>query len=265
MADDAALPPIDAAPRGWPAVVDATAGRAAAALVGAASFIRGRRIFHPHGAAFVATLAIEPGRSHGAHLLDEAGPRACTVRLSRAIGLPEGTADIWGVAIRVDQAVRGGADGPGAPEVQDLLFASVRDDDAIGRHVLVRSPSFGHRPLSTILPYRTRTGLVTLSLQAQATARGLSTLQASADAFEAGRLAFTLRVTPVGEETSRVGELTADRRLSQQEADGLRFNPFHAADDLQPAGAVNALRRRAYGASQAGRGHRGWAAEAARS
>lgn len=226
---------IDAPPAGVPRVVDATAGRLAAGALGIASLVRRRRIFHPDGIAFEGTLHIDPDEPHGARLLDEPGDRPCTIRLSRGVGLPEARPDILGVAVRVGE--------------QDLLFATVLAATGPGRHVLAPARSFADRPLSTILPHRTRDGLVVLTLGArEADARGLQTLEASAKAAESGRLTFALRAG-----STDIGYLTGSRRLSAEESETLRFNPFHAADDLQPAGSINALRRRAYRASQAAR------------
>lgn len=226
---------VDAAPAGIPHAVDATAGRLAVGAFGLASLVRRRRIFHPYGVAFEGCLHVDPATPQGARLLDEPGERACVLRLSRGVGLPEGRPDILGVALRVGD--------------QDLLFATVLGTTGPGRHVLAPARSFADRPLSTVLPYRTRDGLVVLTLQArEPDARGLQTLDASAAAVEAGRLTFALQAG-----SSAIGVLAATRRLSAEESEALRFNPYHAADDLQPAGSLNALRRRAYRASQAAR------------
>jgi hypothetical protein len=226
---------IDAPPAGIPQAVDATAGRLAAGAFGLASLIRRRRIFHPDGIAFEGAVHVDPDGLHGARLLDEPGEHRCVLRISRGVGLPDGRPDVLGVAVRV--------------EGQDLLFATVLAATGAGRHVLAPARSFADRPLSTILPYRTRDGLVVLTLRSrEPDARGLQTLEASAKAIETGRLTFAL-----GAGSSTVGHLSATRRLSAEESEALRFNPFHAADDLQPAGGLNALRRRAYKASQAAR------------
>jgi hypothetical protein len=226
---------IEAPPAGIPHAVDATAGRLAAGALGLASLIRRRRIFHPDGIAFEGSLHVDPHELQGARLLDEPGEHRCVLRISRGVGLPDGKPDVLGVAVRV--------------EGQDLLFATVLASEGPGRHVLAPARSFADRPLSTILPYRTRDGLIVLTLQArEPDARGLQTLEASAKAAEAGRLTFALRAG-----SAPIGHLSATRRLSAEESEALRFNPFNAADDLQPAGGINALRRRAYKASQAAR------------
>jgi len=229
--------------------VDATAGRAAAAALGAASFLRQRRIFHPDGVALEATLTISPERRSGSRLLDDPGEHACIVRLSRGIGLPETSPDVMGVAIRVrTEGVE-----------QDLLFASVAGDGPVGHHVLAPAATFASRPLSTVLPYRTSTSLLTLLLKVpEPDARGLSTLDASAQAFGRGSLTFELQAEVRGDGRSSVGRLTGRRLLRKEAAEDLRYNPFNAAHDLQPAGGFNAMRRRAYRSSQSGRPTTGW-------
>ena len=72
------------------------AGVSAAAVFGALSALRRRRIFHPVGAAYDATLLVHGG-GRGATLLDEPGRRRCIVRLSRAVGLREPLPDILGL------------------------------------------------------------------------------------------------------------------------------------------------------------------------
>jgi hypothetical protein len=77
------------------------------------------------------------------------------VRLSRAIGLPDGVPDIHGLAMRVHGAGAGG----------DVLLAST-GWSRLGRFVLTFGGHAGARPLSTLLPYRTASGPVLLGAQA---------------------------------------------------------------------------------------------------
>ncbi len=231
---------------GVPAVVDATAGRVAAALFGVASRVRHRRSLHPDGAGFEATLTVDPARSFGCRLLDTPREHRCVVRLSRAIGLPERRRDILGLAVRV-------LDDHGET-VQDLLFSSVAGDGRVARHVLSPARQFAGPPLSTIAPYRTPEALLTLIARGGSTEpERTTTLEQAAEAFADHVLVFALQARTDGTMTG-LGYVCADRRLSPEETEALRFNPYHAAADLQPAGLVNALRRRAYAASQRGRG-----------
>jgi len=88
----------------------------------------------------------------GAAWLDQAGRDDVLVRVSRAVGLPSGVPDFYGLAVRAPTA-----DGHG-----DLLFAST----GLGRFTrfaltVTRSP--GGRAMTTLLPYRTPVGAVLLS------------------------------------------------------------------------------------------------------
>jgi hypothetical protein len=85
--------------------------------------------------------------------LDEPGCDEVLVRRSRAIGFAEGLPDIHGLALRVP----GEAGGHG-----DILMATT-GTSRLGRFVLVAGRSPRARPMSTLLPYRTPSGPVTLA------------------------------------------------------------------------------------------------------
>jgi hypothetical protein len=233
-------------------LADSTAGRLAATALAAGSRLRRKRVFHPDGVAFRAELTVRGGAGLGPRLLDEPAVVPCTTRLSRGVGLPDGWPDILGVAVRTG----------GDRSEQDLLFATVLGDGAGGRHVLAPSRGWGERPLSTILPYRVGgAGLVTLVLRPETAHEVLPrTLEEAATVFESGELTFALAAVRPSGTSVPVGRLTGGPRLSGSDAEALRYNPFNAAHDLQPAGAINALRRRSYAASQAARLHEGRAA-----
>lgn len=226
-------------------MVDASVGRVAAALFGLASRVRGRRSLHPDGVGFEATLTIEPAGSLGSRLLDTPGEHRCIVRLSRAIGLPERSRDILGLAVRVLDGERN--------TVQDLLFSSVAGDGRLARHLLTPVRRFAGPPLSTILPYRTPHATLTLLLRGRSTEpERTATLEETGRAFTDQALVFALEARTQGTVTG-LGHLRAHHPLTQKDTEALRFNPYHASADLQPAGLINALRRRAYAASQRGR------------
>lgn len=225
-------------------LADTAAGRVAASALAVGSRLRGKRVFHPDGVAFAGELTIPGGAGLGPRLLDEPAVVPCTVRLSRGAGLPDGTPDVLGVALRTS--------GDGSP--QDLLFATVLGDGAAGRHVLAPARSWGQRPLSTVLPYRLGgAGLVTLVLHPETAGERPRTLVEAASAFETGALTFALSAIRPSGAAVAVGRLTGGPRLPAAEGEALGFNPFNAADDLQPVGPVNALRRRSYAASQQAR------------
>lgn len=109
---------------------------------------------HPRGSVVRGTLhrfGAEPRT--GAPWLDQAGEDQVLVRQSRAVGLPSPLLDIFGLAIRVP--VKGGRHG-------DLLFATT-GLGRLTRFTLTPARSPYGRPLTTLLPYRTRAGAVLLS------------------------------------------------------------------------------------------------------
>lgn len=222
-------------------LADHVVGRVAASVLAAGSRLRATRVFHPDGVAFAAELTVPGGAGLGPRLLDEPAIVPCVARLSRGIGLPTDLPDVLGVAVRT----------LGDAAQQDLLFASVLGDGGAGRHVLAPSRRWGDRPLSTILPYRVAgAGLVTFVLHPDAEGVSPGTLDDAASAFEIGALTFALTAVRPSGHAVPVGRLTGGPRLPAAEGQALRFNPFNAAKDLQPAGLVNALRRRSYAASQ---------------
>ena len=210
-------------------VVEA-AGVGAAAAFGALSAVRRRRIFHPVGTAYDATLVVHGG-SRGAALLDEPGRRPCIVRLSRGLGVREPLPDILGIAVRVPDAY-----GPGAH--QDLLMTTAGSRPVL-RSVLsvARRPDRGH--YSSVLPYRIGDGRVYVG------ARPLAPGRSGAR--------FALEVAPPLGNWDEVGVLELGARWAIEEADALRFNPLFTGGGIEPVGVLQTLRRRAYAGSQAAR------------
>jgi hypothetical protein len=202
------------------------AGAGAAALFGALSALRRRRIFHPVGTAYDATLNLRGG-SRGAALLDEAAVRPGIVRLSRGVGLREPLPDILGVAVRVPDAY-----GPGAH--QDLLMTTAGTGPVL-RSVLAFSRSIDQGHYSSVLPYRIGEGYAYVG------ARPLSPSR------------FALEVAaPLGD-WAEVGLIELRQPWDQAASDALRFNPFCTGGGIEPVGVIQTLRRRAYAASQAAR------------
>jgi hypothetical protein len=89
----------------------------------------------------------------GAAWLDDEGEDQVLVRVSRAVGLPTGVPDVFGLALRVPTA-----DG----QYGDLLFATT-GLGRLTRYTLTPARSVRGRPLTTLLPYRTSAGPVLLS------------------------------------------------------------------------------------------------------
>ena len=207
-----------------------SAGRVAAGVFGALSAVRRRRIFHPVGTAYDATLVVHGGR-RGAVLLDEPHRRACVVRLSRGVCLRAPRPDILGLALRVPDAY-----GPGAH--QDLLMATAGSGPVL-RSVLgvSRSPDRGH--YSSVLPYRIGDGYTYIG--ARPMSPGTS-----------GRR-FALEVAPPLGNWAEVGFVELGAPWDQEGSDALRFNPLFTGGGIEPVGVLQTLRRRAYAGSQAAR------------
>ncbi|MCU1497808.1 MAG: hypothetical protein JWM47_1761 [Acidimicrobiales bacterium] len=232
-----------------PRFVDATAGRAAAVVFGSLSALRHRRIFHPYGDAFGATLDVtgRETRPFGAPLLDEAGRRRCVVRISRGIGLPEPLPDFLGLAIRI-------LDAHGPDQPQDLLLVTSAEVP-IFRTALLPTSSYTARRYSSILPYRVGNtellfGARALTSEPPERARHLDELAAL---LAGGRVRFALEAATSTGPWEDIATLEVGRKLTAAESESLRYDPYNAGDNIRPAGVVNALRRRAYRASQQAR------------
>ena len=124
-----------------------------AATVSVAAARPAAKPLHPEGAVVTGRLQRFGGLSTGVAWLDEPGEDEVLLRQSRAVGLPDGAPDIFGIAIRVPA---------GAGRHGDLLFAST-GLGRVSRFVLTASRSPYRRPLTTLLPYCTPAGPVVLA------------------------------------------------------------------------------------------------------
>jgi hypothetical protein len=188
-----------------------------ASTLGAATALRGARVFHPHGRSYAAVVTVAGGLGTGAALLDRPGRHQGVVRLSRGAGLPAPLPDVEGLALRLP-----GQGVDGAP--LDLLVNSA------WRYAFV--PSVVGPTWSAILPHRTATGRLVL-LGARPEDGGFALLAAH----------------PLGP-WRQWGRLTLGAEL---DGEGLRFAPTVGAPDLQPVGLFRTLRAWSYDASQAAR------------
>lgn len=226
-------------------LVEATVGTAAAALTGVASAVRRKRVFHPDGVAFGATLRIT-GAHHGAALLDQATAHDAVVRISRGVGLPDALPDFLGLALRVVDA-----HGPG--EHQDLLFVSAGSAPVL-RHALVPVRSFDHERYSTLVPYRVGGRTVVFGARRLGD-RPEAPLQLDdlRSRTTGEGLRFALELAEPRGEWEPVGVVELGARRSDHESAALRFDPSNTGGGIEPAGVVQAVRRLAYRASQAAR------------
>jgi hypothetical protein len=220
----------------------------AAALSGAMerlSRLRGKRIFHPYGVGFAASLerldrsgAALPFHRGGAERVD------AQVRLSRAFGLPEWLPDPCGLAVRVPDAY-----GPGRH--QDLLLVSAGWAPLL-RHVPSPARDFADRPYSTLLPYRLDDELVVLGARLRRPPNRRLKL-ADLRRRRSGDLSFELHVASPGGEWRPLARLALGERLPEEETERLDFDPTNTGNGLELAGLVNRLRGPSYRGSQRGR------------
>lgn len=197
----------------------ATATRTVAAVRPAA------KPLHPRGEVTQGRLFRRGAQpATGVAWLDEPGTDDVLVRRSRAVGLPGSVPDIHGLAVRVPRPDGG---------YGDLLLATT-GWGRVTRFVLSASRSPRHRPMTTLLPYRTGRGPLLLGARA------------------IGEDCFELAVaTPEGEWTR-----FADLRLSALPAadQDVSFDPVaHRIPGLEQYDAVERLREPSYQTARASR------------
>jgi hypothetical protein len=134
--------------------VSGLGGSALAAATHALARVRSAaKPLHPVGELWEGRLERDgsPTRS-GVAWLDEPGEDAALVRLSRAVGLPDGWPDVHGLAVRV-----------AGVSPADVLFATTGTSPVL-RHLLTVSRRPRSRPMTTLLPYRAATGPIVLAV-----------------------------------------------------------------------------------------------------
>ncbi|SFC50884.1 hypothetical protein SAMN04487968_107110 [Nocardioides terrae] len=166
--------------------------------------LRHDRALHPRGTVTAATLQVDdPESALGAAL--GTGVHPARVRLSRGLGVPQPLPDVSGVAVRLDR---------GAGRV-DLLFSGTP------------------RHQSTLLPYRSGSGLLWLELERRSQTRFV---------LRERRLPRSVRTVGVLD----IGEPTGD--------DGSPYDPYlHQAPGLGPVKFFSRIREAAYVGSRRGR------------
>ena len=222
-----------------------------AAVWGALSAIRGKRIFHPDGVAYEAELHVEhDGPQTGAPLFDVPGRHKAVVRASRGAGLPEGLPDTLGLGVRICDA-----HGPGRH--QDFLINVSADLPVLHHLILPAWDGFFGQSYSSVLPYRIggQLQLVGAVPAAAERRRGRGALPELEELAALGEAAWDLVLAPpAGRWGPPVGRLRLTARLSDRVAEGLRFNPWHTGGGIRPAGPLQGIRGAAYRGSQRGSG-----------
>lgn len=194
------------------------------------SNLRKARAFHPVGSVRSATLKVSPEADvPGADFLRAAGTYRARVRLSRAIGLPSGFPDIFGLAVKVADRYGAGAD-------QDLLLATSARG-TLGRRLLVLRRDPAGAWYSSVLAYRA--GSTEFLFGAQR------------DEDVPDRIQLFV-ATPSGPWRTFAG-------LELEEAidEPTTFDPWNTGPDLVPTGLLNELRAPAYQGSRGGRSDSG--------
>lgn len=206
------------------------------------SRLRGKRIVHPHGVAFAASLTPVRAEDPGVSVLEHESE--AVVRLSRSAGLPEWLPDPCGLALRIPDAY-------GARRHQDLLMisSSIRP---VARHAILPARGFFDRPYSSLLPYRLRGELVVVAARPAGQGPGPK-LAELADRDSAG-VAFELGIATLAGPWRPLARLTVQERIADEDAERLDFDPTNTGGGLELAGALNRLRGPGYRASQRGRG-----------
>jgi hypothetical protein len=202
-------------------------GVLAAATGGLAALRRARKPLHPSGEVLAARIfrrgADGSSDVSGVPWLDEPGEDDAVVRLSRAIGPAGPLPDIHGLAVRVHLAGGYG----------DLLFATT-GRGPVSRFVLLPSRGARTQPMTTLLPYRTESGPVVLSVD-----------PVGAEAFE---LSWA---RPAGD-WNVFGCLRLSTRRVDEE---ISFDPIlHQLPGLDQYPAVRRLREPAYATARRSRG-----------
>jgi hypothetical protein len=222
--------PSRPAPYSIPSRIGAVAGAAPGALLGAvfgaAALVRRTKPLHPVGHVGEGTLRITaPQGELGVPLLAAEASHSCTVRWSRAMGLPSPAPDFEGLAIRLHHPTA------------DLLFAST-GTGALTRFLLVPRPAGTHGPQTTLLPVATAAGSLMFRVTPAEGAFG-----DGATTAEEPPTRFDLAVAHSGSGWTTVGVL----ELTWGPDEPMRFDPV---ENLLPGTeqypVVRALREPAY-------------------
>jgi hypothetical protein len=229
--------------------LDRSVSAVAASVFTTLAKLRRARGVHPHGIGFDGVLTLHAGP--GLDLMPGLGsPRAvpAVLRLSRSFGLRRPLPDLLGVAVKLPDL-----HGPGHD--QDFLLVSSLDG-RLSKYIPTPAPRYSWRAYSSLLPYRSDGRMVLPGAlgASPAAAHGQDEMTGAMDAAQRGELRFALAVAPALGRFAPLGELTAQHPLAQSAVQALRFNPFHTAESIVPAGGpLNGMRRAAYAASQRAR------------
>jgi hypothetical protein len=212
---------------------------------GLAARLRRRRAVHPDGAVFTGTMRTLGG-VEGTDLFGRPQEVEVVVRFSRAVGVPPGWPELYGVAIRVPDRY-----GPGRH--QDLLVSTAWTGPLV-QHVLRPTRDPGSGQYTSVLPFRLgrRLRLVAARVVAGCEA-GCPDLPGLAAAAERGALRLSLDAVSLAGRRRPLATLAVGPDRLRGPGLHLLFNPRHTGGGVEPLGLM-AVRDVAYRASQRGRG-----------
>lgn len=215
----------------------------------ALSRLRGKRIAHPHGILFEATVRIpRPVAGYGGvTLLAGAGTYAGLVRFSRSAGLPGDLPDVLGIGFRLEDIY-------GPSNHQDLLLVSSGTAPLARNALLPGTRGFFGHDFSTLLPYSLAGKVRLIGLKEPSrteTIRRLEPLRAAAPGS-----AYPLRIASLAGGWQEVGELEVGAPRSDDEAEALELTPWNCGGGIRLTGPLAELRRPAYEGSHEGRRER---------
>ncbi len=210
------------------------------------SALRAARVFHPQGFLCRGRWEIETtsAAAPAAEALTAGKGFDCLVRVSRGAGLPEPLPDVFGFAVRL-------LDAYGAGRHQDLLINASADLPVV-HHFFLPAPSWYAQSYSTCLPYRAGAGLMLVGLLPP-DGRGPGPSLAAMRAATEESVTLGVAVSTLLGRWERIGTLRLHDPLGPEAGD-VDFDPWHTGGGLEPATALNRLRREAYRQSRLGRG-----------
>jgi hypothetical protein len=232
----AALAPAEAAARRGSRLLESTG----AAVVRAASLVRGERVIHARGTTVSGRLLVPGGAGLGVPLLDTAGRYDAIVRFSRSVGLPDRLPDVLGVAVRVLDA-----HGPGAH--QDLLLDATLSLPLVRRLPLPRFDFLGS-VYSSLTDYELGGRRHLLGLLPDDDAPATPSLGQLAGRGDGARLRLAVAVGARSWRDVAVLEIGAPVARGRE----VRFSPDVTGGGIRPVGWLQDLRRSAYRASHVG-------------
>jgi len=228
-----------------------------APFIHALAELRHARMFHPEGQLFSGTLDPIPGSPYQtvAQQLGRTVLARCSGALRRG---GRESLDVLGIALRMHHGQTIGVQ-PVQGD-QDLLFATIRSPFTMPLSPLTtRSHDYFANRYYAVAPFQLE-GLHRVELRLDPIDRSPRTGSRAdklAAAVAAGKAHFELSARRTLTRTWHPLALVALTAPSELDQTALRFDPYQCGAGILPVGVVNAIRKRAYAASQSARPSRG--------